>query len=278
MAGDQVGIFLISFIVGAPLLTITLALLIGDLPFKWLLTSFFVSSVAVLVSDIYPLILAPIFNTYTPLENGELKDEIMLLAKKLNFPVKGVYTVDGSKRSDHSNAFLIGFWSSSVVLYDNLIKQLSTHEILAILGHEIGHHKLNHTWKHLIVQLVFMGNFIFLFSKVVNSTAFYQSFGFEQPDVSVGLVLFSYLYSTFANFLRFVTNLVQRRFEYAADAFALSQGLRLRQALIKMNGIDHAASHVLPDPWYSLYHFAHPPLSERLAWMDHYSQNYKKQN
>jgi STE24 endopeptidase len=276
MAADQIGIFLLSFVVGVPLLAMTLALLCWDLPFKWLLTSIYVSVVAVLVSDIYPVVLAPLFNTYAPLEDGELRNEIIHLANKLKFPLKGVYTVDGSKRSDHSNAYLMGFWSSSIVLYDNLIKQLSTREILAILGHEIGHHKLKHTWKHLIVQLVFMGNFIFLFSKVVNSPHFYQSFGFEQPDTSIGLVLFSYLYSTFANFLRFVTNLVQRRFEYAADAFALQQGLPLRQALIKLNGVDNASSSVLPDPLYSLYHFAHPPLSERLAWMSHYGRNYKK--
>jgi len=181
--------------------------------------------------------------------------------------VRDVYTVDGSKRSAHSNAFLMGFWTTSVVLYDNLVKELSTDEILSILGHEIGHHKHNHNWKHLVMQLVFVGNFIFFFSKVVGLPAFYSSFGFDTPDAGIGLVLFSYLYSTFANFLKFVTNLFRRRFEYEADTYALALGLDLRKALIHLHG--PASKSILPDPFYSVYHFAHPPLSERLAWMDH---------
>jgi len=269
MAADQMSIFILSFVVGVPLLAATLSLLYWDLPFQWLLTCLFVCTVAILMSDLYGFILGPLFNRYTELEEGELKKEIMQLSQKLNFPLKGVYTMDGSKRSAHSNAFLMGFWNTSVVLYDTLIKQLDTPEILAILGHEIGHHKLRHIWKHLCTELVFIGNFIFLFSRVVNLPSFYVSFGFSRPDAAIGLVLFSYLYSTFANFLRFVTNLVRRRFEYAADAYAISQGLHVREALIKMHGAV-TVSHALPDPLYSLYYFAHPPLSERIVWIDHF--------
>eukprot|EP00026_Physarum_polycephalum_P007646 Phypoly_transcript_07711.p1 GENE.Phypoly_transcript_07711~~Phypoly_transcript_07711.p1 ORF type:complete len:428 (+),score=23.67 Phypoly_transcript_07711:127-1410(+) len=268
MAADQIGIFFISLIAGAPLLAVTLSLLYWDFQFQWLVTCIFVCAVAVLFSDMYAVMLAPMFNKYTRLPDGVLRAEILELSRKLKFPVKDVYTMDGSKRSAHSNAFLMGFWSSSVVLYDTLVKDLSTPEILAILGHEIGHHKFNHTWKHLFMQLVFVGNFIFLFSRVVSLPEFYASFGFSVADAGIGLVLFSYLYSTFANFLKFVTNLFRRRFEYEADAYALSLGLDLRRALVHMHG---ATNNVLPDPFYSVYHFAHPSLSERLAWMDHYT-------
>lgn len=267
LAVDQIGIFLISLVVGVPLLAVVLSLLYWDFPFQWLITCMFVCSVAVLFSDMYAVMLAPLFNTYTRLADGELRKEILELSHKLNFPVKDVYTVDGSKRSAHSNAFLMGFWTTSVVLYDNLVKELSTDEILAILGHEIGHHKHNHNWKHLVMQLVFVGNFIFLFSKVVSLPAFYASFGFDTPDAGIGLVLFSYLYSTFANFLKFVTNLFRRRFEYEADTYALALGFDLRKALIHLHG--PASKSILPDPFFSVYHFAHPSLSERLAWMDH---------
>jgi len=213
----------------------------------------------------YAVMLAPLFNTYTRLPDGELRKEILELSYKLNFPVKGVYTVDGSKRSAHSNAFLMGFWTSSVVLYDTMVKDLSTSEILAILGHEIGHHKHNHNWKHLFMQLVFVGNFIFLFSKVVALPAFYSSFGFEEPDAGIGLVLFSYLYSTFANFLKFVTNLFRRRFEYEADTYALALGLDLRTALIHMHG--PAAKSILPDPFF-LSIPLRPPAALRAACLD----------
>lgn len=268
MAADQIGMFFISFVVGAPLLAVTLSLLYWDFHYQWLVTCIFVCAVAVLFSDMYAVMLAPMFNTYTLLPEGVLRTEILELSRKLDFPVKDVYTMDGSKRSAHSNAFLLGFWSSSVVLYDNMVKDMSIPEILAILGHEIGHHKFNHTWKHLFMQLVFVGNFIFLFSRVVALPEFYLNFGFRKADAGIGLVLFSYLYSTFANFLKFVTNLFRRRFEYEADSYALALGLDLRKALVHMHGV---SSHVQPDPFFSVYHFAHPSLSERLAWMDHYS-------
>lgn len=274
MAADQIGIFFVSFIVGAPVLAVTLSLLYWDFHYQWLVTCVFVCAVAVLFSDMYAVMLAPMFNTYTRLPDGVLRTEILELSRKLNFPVRDVYTMDGSKRSAHSNAFLMGFWTSSVVLYDNMVKDLSIPETLAILGHEIGHHKFNHTWKHLFMQLVFVGNFIFLFSRVVSLPEFYQSFGFKSPDAGVGLVLFSYLYSTFANFLKFVTNLFRRRFEYEADSYAMSLGLDLRKALIHMH---HGAS-AHPDPFYSVYHFPHPCLSERLAWMDHYTLMSKSSN
>eukprot|EP01111_Echinosteliopsis_oligospora_P017936 TRINITY_DN7976_c0_g1_i1.p1 TRINITY_DN7976_c0_g1~~TRINITY_DN7976_c0_g1_i1.p1 ORF type:complete len:413 (-),score=48.58 TRINITY_DN7976_c0_g1_i1:126-1364(-) len=267
MAADQIGMFVVSFVVGVPALGVALSLLYWKFQYQWLLLVVFVASVAVLFSDVYAVIIAPMFNTYSRLPDGELRSEIMQLAYQLEYPLRDVYTVDGSLRGAHSNAFLMGFWNHSVVLYDTLVTQLSTQQILAIIGHEIGHHKFGHTWKHLTIQMAFLGNFIFLFSRVVDLPGFYSNFGFEVVDPSIGLVLFSYLYSTFANFFTFLTNVFRRRFEYEADAYATAAGLDIKGALVTM--CSHS-SHVLPDPLYSLYHFSHPPLSERIAWLNHY--------
>ncbi|KYQ94028.1 hypothetical protein DLAC_04301 [Tieghemostelium lacteum] len=259
---DQIKMFVISLFIGIPMLTITLSLFYWQLPYQWFTICIFVSSVALLFSDMYPRI-AFLFNSFSVLEEGELRSEIIQLSKKLNFPLQEIYTMDGSKRVAHSNAFLMGFWNSSFVLYDNLIKQLSTPEILAIIGHEIGHHKFKHTWKHLLIQLVFVSNFIYLFSGVVNLPIFYNSFGFSRIDVSVGLILFSYLYSTFANLLRFVTNLIQREFEFAADAYAIENGLDMKNALHSMHSTSSSV-YIRPDKYFSIYYYTHPTLMERL--------------
>ncbi|KAM9961294.1 hypothetical protein ACTFIR_004134 [Dictyostelium discoideum] len=257
---DQIKMFLISLFVGLPLLTITLSLFYWQYPYQWFTIVIFVSIVALFFSDLYPSI-AYLFNNFSILEDCQLRNEISELSRKLNFPLHEIYTMDGSKRVSHSNAFLMGFWTSSFVLYDNLIKQLTTQEILAIIGHEIGHHKFMHNMKHLLIQLVFVGNFIYLFSSVVNLQVFYVGFGFDRVDVSVGLVLFSYLYSTFANLLRFVTNLIRREFEYAADAYAIENGLEMKKALVSMHG---KGVYIKPDRFFSLYYYSHPTLMERL--------------
>eukprot|EP01132_Coremiostelium_polycephalum_P011131 gene11131-13631_t len=271
---DQIKMFLVSLLIGVPMLAITLALFYYQYPYQWFFIIIFVSIVALLFSDMYPNI-AFLFNNFSVLEDGQLRSEIIGLSTKLGFPLKQIYTMDGSKRVSHSNAFLMGFWSSSVVLYDNCVKQLSTTEILAIIGHEIGHQKFKHVWKHLFVQLVFVGNFIFLFSSVVNLKVFYTSFGFDRVDASVGMVLFSYLYSTFANLLRFVTNLIRREFEYAADAYAIENGLDMKKALVSMHG---KGTYIQPDRFFSVYYYTHPSLMERLESIDLINQSFKKDN
>ncbi|GAM27912.1 hypothetical protein SAMD00019534_110880 [Acytostelium subglobosum LB1] len=257
---DQVKMFLVSLIIGTPLLAFTIALFTWQFPYQWLYIIIFASTVSLFFSDMYPT-FAIMFNSFAVVGQGELRDEIVNLSKKLSFPVKQIYTMDGSKRVSHSNAFLLGFWNNSIVLYDTLLKQLTTQEILAIIGHEIGHYRYKHSWKHLFVQLMFLGNFIFLFSRVVNLDMFYSSFGFPKVDVTVGLVLFSYLYSTFANLLRFVTNLIRREFEYAADRYALGNGLDMKNALLSMHG---KGRYIKPDIYFSLYYYSHPTLMERL--------------
>ncbi|EGC39036.1 hypothetical protein DICPUDRAFT_75450 [Dictyostelium purpureum] len=266
---DQIKMFLISLLIGLPMLTITLSMFYWQYPYQWLTIVIFVSIVALCFSDLYPNI-AYLFNKFTVLEEGELRNEIIELSRKLDFPLHEIYTMDGSKRVSHSNAFLMGFWTSSFVLYDNLVTKLSTEEILAIIGHEIGHHKYFHNMKHLLIQLVFVGNFIYLFSSVVNLQVFYRGFGFERVDVSVGLVLFSYLYSTFANLLRFVTNLIRREFEYAADAYAIKHGLEMKKALVSMHG---KGVYIKPDRFFSLYYYSHPTLMERLESIDLIKKN-----
>jgi len=175
----------------------------------------------------------------------------------------------------HSNAFLIGFGSKqrSIVLHDNLITYLTTTEILAIVGHEIGHYKSKHLYKKLSIQLFFVGNFIFLFSHIINFQPFYESFGFRNSDASVGIILFSYLYSPFASVMRFATNYISRTYEYCADKYAIDNGLEMETALIKIHAMN--ISNIMPDKFYSIYRYSHPSLIERLQKMNEYRKKIK---
>jgi len=143
-----------------------------------------------------------------------------------------------------------------------LISRSSPDEIIAIVGHEIGHSKFNHIWIKLFVQAIFVGNFITLFSSIIKLNKFYTSFSFEAPDPSVGFILFSYSYGSFASFLSTLVNLMSRSFEYSADQFALSNGLDMKQALTKLHALNIA--NIASDRFYSIYHYSHPSLSERL--------------
>ncbi|KAL6064906.1 Ste24 endopeptidase [Balamuthia mandrillaris] len=242
----QSKMFALSLCVGIPLMMFALALLKWNLRFYWLYMCIFMTFIAVLFTDIYDII-APFFYTFSVLPSGELRDEITRLATALRFPLSQILVLEKSPNFvAHSNAFLMGYrFSKKIVLYKPLLHQLKTKEILAIIGHEIGHHVYFHTLKTLVIQLLSLATFIFLFSRVVYMPEFYASFGFSKPDAAIGLVLFSYIYSSFANLLHWLTNSINRRFEFSADAYAIEN-----------------------DPCYAHYHYSHPSLVERLECIE----------
>ncbi|KAH3898841.1 M48 family metallopeptidase SCDLUD_005179 [Saccharomycodes ludwigii] len=244
----------------------------------------FIAILQVLMILLVPTVILPLFNKFTPLEDGELKTKIEDLARKLKFPLDKIFVVDGSKRSSHSNAYFTGlpFFKQRIVIFDTLIEQSSVDEVVAVLGHEIGHWKKNH-----IIQLLLVGQFhisvIFpLFSAVYQNKSLYKSFGFNiesatgQKSVGKKVFLnnkFPYLigFSIFGELLKpmdclvqFIMNLFIRHNEYEADAFAtkLGYGKELSQALITLQVANLSSMHV--DPLYPSYHYNHPTLIERL--------------
>ncbi|CAG8790967.1 5335_t:CDS:2, partial [Racocetra persica] len=176
---------------------------------------------------------------------GELRERIEELASRIEFPLKKLYKIDGSKRSSHSNAYFYGFFKNKrIVLYDTLIEQADTGEILAIVGHELGHWYLNHT-----VRL-------------------YISFGFDSRPILIGFILFQFIYSPIENLFTFLMNIKSRQHEFEADAYSkkLGYGAQLRSGLIKIQLKN--LSNLNNDKWYSAYHFSHPPLPERLSALE----------
>ncbi|KAJ2848636.1 zinc metalloprotease [Coemansia erecta] len=223
------------------------------------------SGAQILFILIYPTFIQPLFNKFDPLPEGELRTSIEALALRLNFPLKKLYVVDGSKRSGHSNAYVTGFSNSKkIVVYDTLIEQCATDEIVAIIGHELGHWKKNHLLRMMVAAQAQIFMLFFAFGAFVGEEAMYVSFGMDTMPTIIGFIFFQYLYEPLSNVLRFGINLLSRLHEFDADAFSkkLGFGGALASGLIKIH-VENK-SNLNPDPLYSAYHYSHPPLVERL--------------
>lgn len=264
----QFKVFVMSMLFGVPAISAILLLLQShhEHTLSWLYVALLLSGLSILVTDIYQ-IFVPFFESFEELEQLQLKEEIRALAARLRFPLHKIKTVRHSGiRSVHSNAYLIGWrWRKTVILYDSVVENLETAEILAIVAHEIGHHKCGHTYKTLLLQILALGYFVFSLACVIDRDAFYVNFGFERErSAAVGLVLFAYMHASASCLVHWLTNLFSRHFEFVADEYAVRvAGLTaLDDALIKIHS--SSFTNVLPDPWYARYHYSHPSLIERL--------------
>ncbi|CAG8456872.1 11426_t:CDS:2 [Funneliformis mosseae] len=262
---DTVKGFLITGVIGLPIIALGLQII------KWSGDNFyfyvwvFMIIFNFILLTIYPTLIQPLFNKVTPLPEGELREQIEALAARINFPLKKLHVIDGSKRSGHSNAYFYGFFKNKqIVIYDTLIEQANNEEILAVVGHELGHWSLNHSVKVLTIYQIHNLFLFFVFSQFISNTVLYRSFGFETQPTLIGFILFQFIYAPIENVVAFLMNILSRKHEFEADAFAkkLGYGKQLRTGLIKIQ-IKNLGN-INNDAWYSAYHFSHPPLPERL--------------
>ncbi|DBA93318.1 hypothetical protein WJX79_004642 [Trebouxia sp. C0005] len=231
---------------------------------------FFILVVSIFMMTIYPIAIAPLFNKFTPLPEGSLRNKIESLAGSLKFPLTKLFLIDGSVRSAHSNAYMYGFFKNKrIVLYDTLVEQCQEEEVTAVLAHELGHWKLGHTPKNFVLSQVVILAQMSLFTFTRTAPGLFESFGFikEQP-VFMSIVLFQLLQGPIDEVLGLLINQLSRRYEFQADNFAVTLGHapQLREALKKLDSNNKSAPNV--DPWYSAYHYSHPPLLERLTAID----------
>jgi len=265
---DQLKSLGLMAVIGLPILVAMMHIIAWGGPYFYVYVWLFMSFISFFMMIIYPHVIAPLFNKFTPLEEGELRNAINDLAQTHAFPLTNLFVVDGSTRSSHSNAYFYGFWKNKrIVLYDTLLQQVDKKGILAILAHELGHWKLNHNLWNMIISEAQLFVFFFFFGMMINSADLYTSFGFTTQPVFIGLTLFSFVYEPAAHLLGFLMNVLSRRFEYQADAFAAQHGHHsLGDALIKTH-VENLSSFVV-DSYYSMYHNSHPTLTERLAAID----------
>ncbi|MBI2023404.1 M48 family metallopeptidase [Candidatus Giovannonibacteria bacterium] len=254
----------LAALVGGPILAAVLAFFMWAGVLAWLYAWVFATVVMLFIYFIAPVLLYPLFFKFTPLEDGELKSEIYLLSQKLQFPISGIYVIDGSRRSSKSNAFFTGFGKTKrIALFDTLVSGYTVKEILAVLGHEIGHCKKRHVTYMLVSGIVEFGIELYLLSFLLGSLGFFAAFRVENFSVYAGLVLMSIVYSVISQVLSALKNMASRKFEYEADEYSIRKvGLADEMiSCLKKLGKD-TLSNLTPHPLYVFMHYSHPaPLA-----------------
>jgi len=267
---DIVKSFLVMIVLGAFLLS-ALLLMLKYMGQSWWIWAWIVLLMfQLLMTILYPTVIAPIFNKFTPIEDDDLIAGIEKLAKGEGINVEGIYQMDATKRTRHTNAYLSGLGKAKrIVLFDSLIQAHSHEEILAILAHEIGHLKKNHIKKQLVAVSLVSLLLFYLASKLLVWDVMYTSFGFSNMSQYVGLFLVSVLWGPLSFFLSPIGMAVSRRFEREADVFsrhALKTAKPLSNALKKM--ARENLSNLTPHPLYVCFNYSHPPLLERVEYLD----------
>ncbi|KAJ8540049.1 hypothetical protein K7X08_026438 [Anisodus acutangulus] len=267
---DMIKGIALAIVIGPPIVAAIITIVQKGGPYLAIYLWGFMLVLSLVMMTLYPILIAPLFNKFTPLPEGELRSKIENLASSLKFPLKKLFVVDGSTRSSHSNAYMYGFFKNKrIVLYDTLIQQCKNdEEVVAVIAHELGHWKLNHTmYSFIAVQILTLLQFGG-YTLVRNSKDLFQSFGFDTQPVLIGLIIFQHTVIPLQHLVSFGLNLVSRAFEFQADSFAkkLGYAVPLRAGLVKLQEENLSAMNT--DPWYSAYHYSHPPLVERLAAID----------
>jgi STE24 endopeptidase len=231
----------------------------------WLCWIFFIFFV-LFVQYVSPTWVMPLFNKFEPLEPGSLKNEIIALSKSIAFPVKNIVVMDGSKRSNKSNAFFTGFGKSRrIVLYDTLVEKHNIRELLSILAHEMGHYKKMHIFKSLVISGIHSAVMFYLLSLVISKPEVFEAFYVQEVSVYAGLVFFGILFSPVENILNIFFLAYSRKNEYEADRFSVQctgDPKSLISGLIKLS--TESLSNLAPHPMYVMLHYSHPPIVERI--------------
>jgi STE24 endopeptidase len=263
---------LIGVIIGLPIAALILWMM-GAAGYWWWLWAWGVwMGFNLLLLLIYPTFIAPLFNKFAPLEDAVLKARVSALMKRCGFAAKGLFVMDGSKRSAHANAYFTGFGAAKrVVFFDTLLAKLSAGEVDAVLAHELGHFKHKHIIKRIISLFAMSLLGFALLGWLVTQLWFYTGLGVQpqlgSPNDAVALLLFMLVIPVFSFFIAPLFAQLSRQHEFQADAYAIAQtsGPDLASALLKL--YEDNASTLTPDPVYVKFYYSHPPASERLARM-----------
>ena len=254
--------------IGLPLLALILWVIDAVGSSWWLWAWGILISFSLLMSWLYPTLIAPLFNKFTPMEDGALKDRIAGLLSRCGFNSQGIFIMDGSKRSGHGNAYFTGLGNNKrIVFFDNLVASLDDEELEAVLAHELGHFKCKHVVKMLVATSIMTLISFGVLGMLISQDWFYTGLGVDvaQKSNAVALLLFILVSSSFTFFIQPISAYFQRKFEFEADDFAANhaQASKLISGLVKL--YEENASTLTPDPLYSAFHYSHPPAAIRVA-------------
>ena len=257
---------LVSLIIALPLLSLILWLLDLATPMSWLWAWLGWMAFNALLLFIYPVVIAPLFNKFTPMSDSAHKQKLDALLQRCGFSAAGLFVMDGSKRSAHANAYFTGFGKNRrIVLFDTLINQLSPEQLEAVLAHEIGHYQCKHLQKRLVLMALISAGLLWSLFQLLHAPWFYTALGVDVASPATALALFSLAMPLCLLPLTPLSNALSRKQEYEADAYAAqhSSAQELVDALITMYR-ENAAT-LTPDTLYSLFHDSHPPATLRIG-------------
>jgi STE24 endopeptidase len=271
---DAMKNLLVGVIIGLPIAALILWIMGATGPLWWLWAWGAWMGFNLLILVLYPTVIAPLFNKFEPLADESLRARVQALMARCGFTAKGLFVMDGSKRSAHANAYFTGFGAAKrVVFFDTLLNKLSPGEVEAVLAHELGHFKHRHVIKRIAAMFALSLAGFALLGWLSGQAWFYQGLGVQPgigaPNDALALLLFLLVTPVFGFFVSPLLAQLSRRHEFQADAYACAQasGVDLSSALLKLHE-DNAAT-LTPDPVYVKFYYSHPPASERLAAMRH---------
>lgn len=262
---DKLKGYLLGIIFGGLIISLLLWLILSLGQAFWIYFWVAIAVFLLFINMFYASLIVPLFNKLTPLEEGSLKEKIERYSSSVSFPLDNIFVIDGSKRSSKSNAFFSGIGKKKkIVLYDTLIQNHSEEELVAILAHEVGHYKKKHILTSFAVSLIHIGVMLFIMSLMIFNPVLSQALGGSVMSIHLNLIAFGILYSPLSKILGILMNVISRKNEYEADAYAATtyNGSFLQEALKKLSV--NNLSNLMPHKLYVFFHYSHPPLMQRL--------------
>lgn len=263
---DLLKSWIVGAIIGAAVFSVIIWFFISFGKFAWLYAFAAVVIFELLLTFVYPVVIMPLFNKFTPLEDGELKNSVEEYAKKENFKMKGLFKMDNSKRSSKSNAFFAGFGKfRRIVLFDTLIEKHTVDELTSVLAHEMGHFKLGHVIRQMIFGFITMAFMFFLLSLFINSSWLFEAFRMSNQSVYAGIIFFGFLYSPISMVIGIISSRLSRKHEFEADKYAVMT-YKKPEAMIdalKKLSVDNL-SNLYPHSFKVFLEYSHPPVLERI--------------
>ncbi len=266
---DKVKGWVLGMIIGGGLLSLVIWIYEATGQWFWLIAWGVLSVFMIFMTMFYSNVIVPLFNKQTPLEEGDLRKAIENFAARVSFRLRNIYVIDGSKRSTKANAYFSGLGARKrIVLYDTLIKDHTTEELVGVLAHEIGHYKKKHTLTGTILSVIQTGLMLFILSLFLDNPLLAAALGVSEPSFHIGILTFGLLYSPFSMVTGLIMNMISRKNEYAADNYAgINYNPESLGSALKKLSVNNL-SNLRPHPAYVFFNYSHPPLLRRLAALE----------
>jgi STE24 endopeptidase len=262
----------LALVIGVPLVMLILWLMTSAGQYWWLYAWASLTAFSLLMTWAYPQFIAPLFNQFTALEDGEVAERITALLTRTGFNSNGVFVMDGSKRSAHGNAYFTGFGKNKrIVFFDTLLKHLTPAQVEAVLAHELGHFKRKHIVKGMVLSMSFTLAGFAVLAWLMQQEWFYTSLGIQQPSTYMALLLFVLVSPAFTFFISPIMARWSRKHEFEADDFAAEQSSSAELIAALVGLYKENASTLTPDPMYSAFYDSHPPAMVRIAHLQQQS-------